>query len=109
MGLRRLGRAVAFDVCEVRSLSSLVPEMIRAVSHEQVHALALAFHCRNQIEASAHARLVHMALRIGHEILIQREFPRLSFNYPQLRVGGLVLAEEILPQGGHLRGESAWM
>jgi len=75
------GRAVGFNPREVKTLSSLVSEMIRRVPHEQVgrctvpwlwakHALALALLRRGPISPSARFRFLLMALKIGPEALV---------------------------------------
>lgn len=75
------GRLVSFEGAEVRSLSSLVSEMVRKVPHECVgrcpvawswakHALALATLRKNHIRATARVRFLLMSLTVGLEMLI---------------------------------------
>lgn len=75
------GRPVAFEGADVRSLSSLVSEMVRRVPHECAgrcpvgwswakHALALAMLGKNQIRATARLRFLLMSLTVGLEVLI---------------------------------------
>jgi glycosyltransferase involved in cell wall biosynthesis len=79
--MTRPGRQVAFDNRDVRSLSLLVPEMIRNVQHDvgercavpwlwARHSMALALSSRNRISARVRTRFMLMAVKTGAQALV---------------------------------------